>query len=103
MIEEDSTEEIEVDLAEGDRVSRLENATLTNGKTIGEMLESSAKGGAILPDRAIVTTRSNLGTVENSVIMKRSAEKRYETRLRLADNSLTTHQILTTTIKAECL
>ena len=102
MIEEDSTEEIEVNSAEGDRVSRPEDTTLTNGKMIRAMPDSSVEGGAILSDRAIVTTRSNAGIVENSVTMKRSAEKRYETRLRLADNSRTTLRIPTTTIVAGC-
>ena len=49
-IEEHLAKEIEVDLAEGDRVSRPENTTPTNGKTMGTILGSSAEGGAILPD-----------------------------------------------------
>ena len=55
-IEEDSTEEIEVDSAKGERVSRVENITLTIGKLTGTILGSLAERGAILTDQAITTT-----------------------------------------------
>ena len=50
MIEEDSVEETEVYSTEGDGVSRPENTTPTNGKTMGTILGTSAEEGAILLD-----------------------------------------------------
>ena len=103
MIEEDSVVEIEVGSDEADTVGRPKSVTPTNGKRTGTIPESLVEGGSTPSDRAIVTTRSNAGTVENTTTMKRSAGKRYETRLQLADSSRTTHRIPTTTIIAECL
>ena len=90
MIEEDLAELIEVDSAEGNMVSRLKNATPTNGKTMGTILRSLVEGGAILPDRPIAT------------ITKRSAKRRNESQLQLADNSRSMPRIPIMTIMAVC-
>ena len=87
VMEEESIEEAKVDSAEGDRVSRPENATPTNGKKIGTILWSSVEGGVILPDRAVARTRSNAGIVGNSTTTMWSAERSNESRLRPVDNS----------------
>ena len=87
VMEEESIEEAKVDSAEGDRVSRLENATPTNGKKIGTILWSSIEGGVILSDRAVARTRSNAGIVGNSTTTMWSAERSNESRLRPVDNS----------------
>ena len=103
MIEEISAVEIEVDSDKAVMIGRLKSVTPTNGKRTGMVPESLAEGGVITPDRPIVTIRSNAGTVENTATMKRSAGKRYETRLQLANSSQTTHRTPTTTIVTECL
>ena len=101
-IEEDSDEEIEVDSAEGDRGNWHENTTPTIGKSIREILGSSVEGGAILPVRAIATTRSNAGIEENSATTKRSVEISNESRLRLVNNSQITPWIPIIMIMLEC-
>ena len=90
--------EIEAHLDKAIMVSRLKSVTPTNGKQTGTVPKSLAEGGAVTPDRPIVTTCSNEGTVKNTATMKRNAEKRYETRLERAGSSQTTHRTLTTTI-----
>ena len=75
MIEETLAVEIEVDSDKAVMVGRLKSVTPTNGKRTGTVPESLAEGGVITPDRPIVTTRSNAGTVENTTTMKRSGRK----------------------------
>ena len=103
MIGEILAVEVEVDSDKAVLDSRLKSVTPTNGKRTGTVPENLAKGGVITPDRSIVTTRSNAGTVENTATMERSAGKRYETQLQLTDSSRTMHRTPTTTIVTECL
>ena len=103
MKEETSAVEIEVNSDKAVMAGRLKGETPTNGKRTETVPESLVEGGVITPDHPSVTTRLNAGTTENTATMKRSAGKRYETRLQLADNSQITHRTPTTTIVVECL
>ena len=93
--EDDSIEETMVVSDEVDMVNQPESTTRTIGKRLGTHQGCSAEGGAMLPDHVAKSTQSNAGRVENLATTKRSAERRNESRLRLADNSRTIPQILT--------
>ena len=95
--------EIEVNSDKGEMAERHKSATPTNGKRTGMVLESLVEGGVITPDHPSVITHPNAGTMENMATMKRSAGKRYETRLQLVNSSQTTHRTPTTTIVTEYL
>ena len=96
MEEEDTVAGGEADSAKADTIMSV---TPTNGKQIDPVLESSAEGGVITPDQAIVETQSNVGTAENSAITKRTAEGR---NMRQVDNLLIMLRILTTATVVEC-
>ena len=86
MIEEISSVEIEANSNRAVMAGRLKSVTPTNGNRTGMVPESLAEGGVITPDHPSVTTHPNAGTTENTATMKRSARKRHETRLQLADS-----------------
>ena len=99
MIEEISTEGMEVVSDKVVIIDKTKSATSTNGKQTDAVSGSLAQGGATTPDQAIVATQQNAGTAENPDTTKRSVGRR---SVRQADNSRTMQQILTTTIMAEC-
>ena len=80
-------------------IGGIKSVTLTNGKRTEMVPESSAEGGVITPDQAIVIPRLNVGTAENLATTKKSAKRR---NARQIDNLLITLRISTTVTVVEC-